>query len=424
MKNYPALLACFAVTLLFVTNSEAVAGDWPQFRGPGGLGVSEERNLPVEWSDTENLAWRTALPGYGASSPITLGGKVYVTCYSGYGTGGESQSMEDLTLHVVCVNRNDGSIAWDKNVKPKLPESERVRDHGYAGPTPATDGEFLYVFFGKTGVFKFDLNGKQIWQADVGSKTHGWGCGTSPVLFENLVIVNASVESGSLIAIDKASGNEVWRAGGMQSSWNTPHLVQLANGQQELVVSVQGNILGFDPKTGNELWRCDGIPDYVCPSVISQQGIAYVIGGRTSRAIAVRAGGRGDVTDTHRLWEAKAGANVASPVILDGHMYWVSDRNQIAYCVRLSDGDVLYSERFRGQPYASATAGDGKIYIVTRNGGTYVLAATPEFTQLAHNKFDDNSTFNASPVISNGQIFLRSDRFLYCVGNARGVAGF
>lgn len=417
MKNSPALLAWIAATLLFGINTGSFAGDWPQFRGPDGLGVSDETGLPVEWSGSKNLAWRTELPGYGASSPITLGGKVFVTCYSGYGTEGDSLKMEDLTLHVVCVNRADGSVAWDQEVKPKLPESERVRDHGYAGPTPATDGEFLYVFFGKTGVLKFDLTGKQIWQADVGSKLNGWGCGTSPVLFENLVIVNASVESGSLVAIDKTSGKEAWRAGGMQSSWNTPHLVELENGQHELVVSVKNYILGFDPKTGKELWSCDGIPDYVCPSVISHDGIAYVIGGRTSKAIAVRAGGRGDVTDTHKVWEAKAGSNVCSPIIHDGHMYWVSDRNQVAYCVRLSDGEVLHSERFRAQPYASATAGDGKIYIVTRNGGTYVMAATPEFTQLAHNTFDDRSTFNASPAISNGQIFLRSDRYLYCVGS-------
>jgi outer membrane protein assembly factor BamB len=416
LKNYAALLANFAAILMLGMNSEAQAADWTQFRGPGGLGVSAETDLPEKWSETENLAWRTELPGYGASSPIALGPHVYVTCYSGYGTGGDAEKMEDLTLHVVCVNRSDGSVAWDTKVQPKLPETERVRDHGYAAATPTTDGKFLYVFFGKTGVFKFDLTGKQIWQADVGSKLNGWGSGTSPVLFENLVIVNASVESGSLVAIDKTSGSEVWRAPGMQSSWNTPHLVQLANGQQELVVSVKDHILGFDPKTGKELWRCDGIQDYVCPSVISHEGVAYVIGGRTSRAIAVRAGGRGDVTETHMLWEAKAGSNVTSPIIHDGHMYWVSDRNQVAYCVRLSDGEILYSERFRAQPYASATAGDGKIYIVTRNGGTYVLAATPEFTQLAHNTFDDRSTFNASPVISNGQIFMRSDRYLYCVG--------
>lgn len=418
MKNSRTLLASLAFGLV-AFGAHVSADDWSQFRGPGGLGVSMESDLPVKWSEKENIAWKAQLPGYGASSPITLNDKLYLTCYSGYGTGDQSQKMEELLLHVTCINRADGTVDWDTRVKPKLPESKRVRDHGYAGPTPVTDGDYLYVFFGKTGVLKFDLSGKQIWQTDVGSKTHGWGCGTSPVLFENLVIVNASVESGSLVAIDKDSGEEVWRAKGMDESWTTPHLVKLADGKQELVVSVKDFIIGFDPATGNELWRCKGVPDYVCPSVISQDGIAYVIGGRKSIAIAVQAGGRGDVTNTHKLWEAKAGANVASPIIHDGHMYWVSDRNKVAYCLRLLDGEVLYSERFPGQPYASATAGDGKIYIVTRYDGTYVLAATPELTQLAHNELDDESQFNASPVISNGQLFLRSDQYLYCVGQAR-----
>ncbi len=406
------------VWLLFATMivSSSTAADWPQFRGPGGQGATSEANLPLIWSDTENLAWKTELPGYGASSPIALGDRLYVTCYSGYGIDGANPgAMEDLRLHVVCLSK-DGKIVWDQHVRPKLPESERVRDHGYAAPTPATDGEHLYVFFGKTGVLKFDLDGKQLWQADVGDKTHGWGCGTSPVLYKNLVIVNASVESHSLVAINKDSGEEVWRAGGMDSSWNTPHLVDVGGDKQELVVNVKGKILAFDPETGEQLWNCDGIPDYVCPSVVSHEGIVYVIGGRTSRAIAVRAGGRGDVTETHRLWEAKAGANVVSPVVHDGYLYWVSDRNRIAYCVRLEDGKVVYAERFPGQPYASALVGDGKLYIVTRSGGTYVLAAKPEFEQLAHNKLDDRSTFNASPIVADGKLFLRSDKYLYCVG--------
>jgi outer membrane protein assembly factor BamB len=407
------VILCF--TTIIVSN--LAAADWPQFRGPGGQGATSAENLPLVWSDTQNIAWKTELPGYGASSPISLGERLYVTCYSGYGTDRTNPgTMEDLTLHVVCLSRG-GSIVWDQHVQPKLPESEKVKDHGYAAATPATDGEHLFVFFGKTGVLKFDLDGNQLWQADVGDKTHGWGCGTSPVLYNNLVIVNASVESGSLVAINKENGKEVWRAGGMDASWNTPHLVDVGGGKRELVVSVKGKILAFDPETGKQLWSCDGIPDYVCPSIVSQDGIVYVIGGRTSRAIAVRAGGRGDITETHRLWEAKAGANVVSPVIHEGHLYWVSDRNTIAYCVRLEDGEVMYAERFRGQPYASALVGDGKLYIVTRTGGTYVLAAKPEFEQLAHNKLDDRSTFNASPIVAGGKLFLRSDKYLYCIGN-------
>ena len=242
---------------IIVFLSQAVLGDdWPQFRGPDGLGISQERGLPVTWSETRNVVWKTAMPGYGSSSPIALDGKLYVTCYSGYGMASKSGGMEDLTLHLVCVNGETGKIVWDKQIKPTLPESRRVRDHGYAAATPVTDGENLYVFFGKSGVFKFDLAGNQIWQTSVGTQTHGWGSGTSPVLYDNLVIVNASVESKSLVAIDKITGKEVWRAGGMNSSWNTPHLVELSNGKHELAVTVKEWILGFDPKTGNELWRC------------------------------------------------------------------------------------------------------------------------------------------------------------------------
>jgi len=390
-----------------------LAENWPQFRGPRGLGISQEQDLPITWSETENVVWKTAMPGYGSSSPIALDGKLYVTCYSGYGMASKSGRMEDLTLHFVCVDAKTGEIIWNERIKPTLPESKRVREHGYAAQTPVTDGEYLYVFFGKSGVFKFDLQGNQIWRTSVGTKTHGWGCGTSPLLYENLVIVNASVESKSLVAIDKATAKEVWRAGGMASSWNTPHLVEVPNGKHELAVTVKGWILGFDPKTGNELWRCEAVPDYICPSIVSHKGVLYALGGRSSKAIAVRSGGRGDVTDTHKLWQADVGANVCSPVVHDGHLYWVSDRNRTAYCLSLADGLVKYSERVGPQPYASALLADGRLYIVTRNGGTLVLAAKPQFEQLALNKLEDGSTFNASAIVCNATLILRSDENLY-----------
>ncbi len=405
-----------AALVLFVVPALS-AGDWPQFRGPGGLGASNVKGIPTKWSPTENVAWKTPLPGQGASSPIALGERLYLTCYSGYGSyPANFGEMEALTLHVVCVDAKNGRIVWEKKLKPALPESKRVRDHGYAAPTPATDGEHLYVFFGKSGVYKFDLNGNEKWRAGVGSKTHGWGCGTSPVLFDDLVIVNASVESGSLVAIHKKTGKEAWSRGGMRSSWNTPHLVRLANGKTELVVSVKDKILAFDPKSGDPLWECDGIEDYVCPSIISHEGVVYAVGGRSSRAIAVRAGGRGDVTDSHLLWNAGAGANVSSPVIHEGHLYGVSDRNRTAYCIDLKTGDVVFKERFPGQPYASALLVDGKVYVVTRHSGTFVLPAKPKHEILSQNDLDDGSTFNASPIVAHGRLYLRSDKFLYAIG--------
>ncbi|MCP4612546.1 MAG: PQQ-binding-like beta-propeller repeat protein [Planctomycetes bacterium] len=393
-----------------------LAGNWTGFRGPGGLGISQEKDLPVGWSERENVAWKTAMPGYGSSSPIALNGKLYVTCYSGYGIRGVSgQKMADLRLHVVCVDSKNGKIIWQKQIKPVLPESERVRDHGYSAGTPATDGEHLYIFFGKSGVFKFDLNGNKIWQTSVGTRTHDWGCGTSPVLYENLVIVNASVESGSLVAIDKNTGKEAWRAGGMDSSWNTPHLVKNTSGETEVAVTVKKWILGFNPKTGEELWRCEAIPDYICPSIVSQGDVLYALGGRSSKTVAVRSGGRGDVTKTHKLWQADVGANVCSPVVYDGHLYWVSDRNKTAYCLSLSDGSIKYEEKIGPQPYASTLLADGRFYVVSRRGGTMVLAAKPQFEQLALNTLDDDSQFNASAIPYEGALILRSDKNLYCI---------
>jgi outer membrane protein assembly factor BamB len=405
------------ILLSFAASSVAFGADWRQFRGPSGLGLSAEKGLPTSWSDTENVVWKTPLVGAGASSPIVVGDRIFVTAYTGYGVEEPGKgNLDELRLHVLCIDAADGKIRWKRELEPRQPESERVRDHGYAAPTPVSDGKHVWVFFGRTGVFKFDLDGKTIWHVEVGDETHGWGCGTSPVLVGDVVVVNASVESGSLVALDQKSGKEVWRARGMKESWNTPLVVELSNGKKELVVSVQGLVLAFDPATGKELWRCKGIEDYVCPSIIAEAGIVYVVGGRQSRAIAIRAGGTGDVSDTNIVWEAKAGANVSSPVIRDGYLYGVSDRTTVAYCIRLSDGEVVFSERVRGQPYASAVGADGKIYVVLRQGGTLVLAAEPTFKILATNRFEDRSFFNASPAIANGRIYLRSDRFLYAIG--------
>ncbi|MEE2642853.1 MAG: PQQ-binding-like beta-propeller repeat protein [Planctomycetota bacterium] len=408
------ILSCW-IACLSGQASLTAENDWKQFRGPGGLGASESRNLPVEWDEKNNLAWKTRLPGAGSSSPIALSNELFATCYSGYGEASQDGELDDLMLHLVCLDRASGKIKWKKDIQPRLPESKRVRDHGYAGPTPATDGEAIYLFFGKTGVFRFDLAGQQQWNTTVGDGLHGWGCGTSPVLYGNLVIVNASVESKSLVALDKKSGKVVWQRKGMMASWNTPHLVKLEDGRTELVVSVKNQILAFDPQTGKPLWNCRGIEDYVCPSLISNGGIVYAIGGRESRCLAIRAGGSGDVSKSHLLWEAKAGANVSSPVFHQDHLYWVSDRNTTAYCVRARDGEIIYRERFKAQPYASTLVADGKLYVVTRRGGTFVLAARPEFELLARNRFEDSTQFNASPIVSGSSLILRSNEFLYCI---------
>jgi outer membrane protein assembly factor BamB len=200
-------------------------------------------------------------------------------------------------------------------------------------------------------------------------------------------------------------------------SWSTPALVQTAAGDTEVVISMKGQILGFDPDTGEKLWSCEGIPDYICPTPYVQGDVLFAQGGRKNKTIAVRAGGRGDVTETHKLWEINEGANVPSPVYHDGHLYWANDRG-VAYCVAADTGEVVYEERLAsGKFYASPVVVDGKLYYVTREKGAYVLPAEPRFEVLAENEIEtDDSVFNGSPVVSEGQLLLRSDTYLYCIG--------
>ncbi len=420
--NRNALHRALIVSCLSIVSF--TGADWPQLRGPCGSGVAEDTGLPLKWSSTENVVWKTAMPGFGASSPITWQGKIFLTCYSGYGLDADDPGQQqDLLLHVVCLDRQSGKILWDKTTKPRLPERDYggfIALHGYASGTPVTDGKAVYVFFGRSGVMAFGLDGELLWQANVGDETNGWGSATSPILTGDLVIVNASIESESIVALDKATGKEVWRAEGIRRSWSTPALVELPDGKQEVVLSMQGKVLGYDPATGEQLWQCAGVNDYVCPSVVAHEGVVYVSGGRRPHTAAIRAGGRGDVTDSHVVWELKKATKVPTPLIHDGLVYWVNDRG-VACCVEADSGDVVYEQRLRidgrgDKVYASVVLADGKIYAVSRLGGVLVLVPGTEFEELARNDLGDDSVFNATPTVSDGQLLLRSNRYLYCIG--------
>ncbi len=410
-----SLMVAAAVTLFS-------GADWPRFLGPTGSAVSDEKGLPTTWSATENIEWKTALPGFGASSPITVAEKIFVTAYSGYGQGKDKVGqMVDLEHHVVCLDGATGKILWDKSTKALLPEEVYknffIPRHGYASGTPVSDGKAVYAFFGRSGVYAYTLSGEPLWHAEVGSKTHGWGSGTSPILAGELLIVNASVESESVVALEKATGKKVWQTEGIAASWSTPALLQLPGGRQELVVSSHSKVRGLDPATGKELWFCMGIADYICPSVVTHGDVAYVTAGRNPVALAVRGGGRGDVTKSHRLWRIAKSPFVPTPLYHDGHLYWLTSEG-IACCVKADTGEAVYAQRISGlgTVYASLLQADGKLFGVSRTDGAVVLAAGTEFKELAHNKLGDGSVFNASPLPYRGRLLLRSDQFLYCIG--------
>jgi outer membrane protein assembly factor BamB len=415
------LVALFPIAMgAQVLGQDTFTTDWLQFRGPAGQGISSNRGLPVTWSADRNIVWKAALPGPGGSSPVVFRDHIYLTSYSGYAVPGTSSGdLNALTRQVVCLQRKDGSILWKKDLPAVQPEQAKVRDHGYASNTPLADADRLYVFLGASGVFAFDHEGAQLWHARVGSNVHGWGSASSPVLYQDLVIINAAVESDALVALNKTTGKEVWRAPGMKESWNTPILVPVAGGQQELVVAIAGKVLGFNPATGAPLWSCDtGIAWYMVPSLVHDKDVVYCVGGRTGGSLAVRAGGRGNVTQSHRLWTLNKGSNVPSPILHQGHLYWLHENLGIVYCVEAASGKLVFEERIEkaGQFYGSPVLADGKLFAITRDGRGFVIAAKPTFELLGRNELGDRSSFDATPAVSGNRLLIRSDRFLYCLG--------
>jgi outer membrane protein assembly factor BamB len=411
------------ITLCFLVGfSECSAEDFAQFRGPNSSGISTATGLAEKWDATTNIKWKTPLPGSGASSPITFNGKIYASYYDGYGLERGGGDQDSLTRHLVCVDPANGKIEWDSKI-PSQAATGKFRGfielHGFASSTPVADASGVYVYCGTSGLAGFGHDGKIKWQSTCGTKTHGFGTGASPTIYKDLVIVNASVESGSLIAFNKISGQEVWRVKGITKAWNSPVLVPVG-GAIELVINTPGKLLGIDPATGGPLWECSAISDYICPSVVAHEGVVYGIGGRKNTTVAVKAGGRGDVTETHKLWTLDRGSNVSSAVFHDGHLYWSSEGRGIVYCANASTGEIVYEERVDPRPgriYASPLYADGRIYFVSRNKGTFVVAASPSFKLLSHNVIESDTTvFNASPIVHNGRLLLRSNKALYSIG--------
>lgn len=403
---------CSATLALILVVPIVAADDWPQFRGPTGMGVVA-KELPEKWSQNENLAWKVEIPGPGNSTPIVWGDRIYLGYYSGSGS--------NLERHLLALDRKTGKRIWDEAVPVKLPEQERIREeHGYTTNSPTVDADRVYAFFGKSGVFAFSHDGKKLWQADVGDKLNGWGSAASPVLVDDLVIVNASVESESLVALDKKTGEEKWRLRGIRESWNTPVLVKPVEGEPELIVAIFGKVLGIDPKTGKQLWTCDtDIGWYMVPSVVAHDGIIYCLGGRPGGSLAVKVGGRGDVTRTHRLWTSKKGTNVPSPVYHEGKLYWMHDNLELAFRADAKTGAVEYEHTVNraGGVYASALLANGKIYYVTRDGKTYVVRPGATFDVIAENDLRQRGErFDASPTAMGNQLLIRSTKHLYCIG--------
>jgi len=424
MKSLLALV--FAVTTL----QAATSTDWPRFLGPTGAAIVAESKVPLKWSDSENIVWKAEMPGPGSSSPIVFGGKVFITCWTGYGDKEGANDISKLTRHLICLNRADGKVQWDAKVPSAVEEDPWrgfITEHGYATHTPVTDGERVYVFFGKSGALALDMAGKQLWQTSCGTSSgqRRWGSAASPIIHGDLMIVNANDESQTIFGLDKKSGKVVWKAeGDFGMAYGTPNIIK-RDGVDDLVIAVPQEIWGMNPENGKLRWyAAHGLTGNVSPSVIPGDGVAYIFGGFPStRSVAVKLGGKGDTTANAILWDCNTSSYVPTPILKDGHLYVVNDQG-FAICIDAKTGQDVYRERViigargGGKPfYASPVLIGDKLVCVSRRDGAYIIAAKPKFELIGNNVFSlDKSQFHGTPAVSGDQLFLRSDKAVYCIG--------
>ena len=419
----------------------AQADDWPAWRGPTGQGLSSDRGVPVKWTAKENVRWKVALEFPGNSTPIVWGDKILLTQANkdpnpkkdADGKVDPKQSKDGKVRSLLCLSRADGKTVWRQDVK--YDEFERNWPNiPYANASPATDGERVVACFGSAGLYCYDLSGKELWKrTDLGQWDHIFGNGASPVIHGDLVVQwcgpNDPKGDNYLLAVNKKTGETVWRHDEPYGSWITP-LVARVNDKDQLIIGQSrdvknrpeaewGFLKGIDPASGKELWRCRGLNSYFYASPLFADGIAVGMSGYGGSAFAVKLGGKGDVT-ADRLWLQKAPANqrVGSGVIVGGHVY-VVDENAIPRCYDLKTGENKWAdaERVKGQlTWGSMVHAEGRLYVMMRDGTTVVLAADPKFEVLAVNPLEPGEQTNSSPAIAGGEIYLRTFKHLYCIG--------
>lgn len=394
--------------------------EWPQFRGRD-FSSSVPDAFRLDWDIDQGIQWKAELPGRGASTPIVVGDRVFVTSFDGFGlTVEEAGDYRSLRHHVLCFDKNSGKPIWHREITGtsllQKMNPELVR-HGFASSTPVSDGQNLYVFFGVTGAFAFDLNGEFLWQRNLGLETHYFGSSASPVLYRDLLIVNASIESDTVYALDKNTGACVWQIPNVRECWSTPVIGKNSEGNDELVISSKNKVAGYDPETGSLLWNAKGIQDYVVSIPIIVDGICYLTGGKTKQTMAVRLGGLGDVTESHVLWEiGKIGSNVSSPVYHDGLLFIFHDSGVIQI-LDAKTGKLLKRQRTatRERPFASPLLAGEYLYMPFQDAGISVFRADESAEEVAVNECGDGLPLMASVTPSGDRFFYRTDRYLYCV---------
>ena len=423
MRFLPWLQAALFIGSLY----QSSAANWPAWRGPHGTGVCEERNLPLNWSTNENVRWRVPLPERGNSTPVIWGDRVFVT-----------QAVDaEHRRTLMCFEKGSGKLLWKSGVT--YADKELTHEtNPYCSASPVTDGERVIASYGSAGLYAYDFSGKELWHRDLGKQHHIWGNAASPVIHGDLCILNVGPgERQVLVALDKKSGDEKWRVeepGGHSGeakpgqnqrdvwigSWTTPIVISgrdSAPSPSALVMTWPKRVAVYDPATGKEKWTCRGLNPLVYTSPLYSEGVIVAMGGFSGMSLAVKTGGAGDVTDTHRLWHhPKTKQRIGSGVIAGNHIYILND-DGVAQCFELKTGKLVWEERLKGpaksDSWSSMVLAGDRLYVSNQGGDTFVLEASPTFKTLATNSLRE--PIFSSVAVSDGNLLLRTHQALWCI---------
>ncbi len=417
------VLSIFSLIVFFF--AAALADNWPQWRGPYLNGVSDEKNLPLRWSKEENTAWKLRLPGLSAATPAIWEDRIFLNV------------TEGMEIYLWCVEKKQGRLLWKKPIGNQTKELRTHPKHNPSTPSPVTDGKNVYALNAYGHLVSFDFAGNEAWKRelwkDYGRFVLRFGFASSPLLFENSLYLQVLRETppsepSYLLRIDKTTGKTIWKkdfpvAPGFKpaEAYTTPTILKHGKGV-ELIVNGSDQVTGHDLTTGQELWRVAGLspenrPFRIVSSPVVADEVIYAPAAERP-LVALRAGGRGALGASHRLWSSRLGPDVPSPVT-DGKYFYIVDDKGIARCLDAKSGKEIWGpQRLKPGAYSSSPVlADQKIYVVNEEGLTTVLKAGPNFEMLAENSLDDLCL--SSPAISDGQIFIRTAQFLYCIGQYR-----
>mgnify|MGYP001592502480 CR=1 FL=1 len=394
--------------LVLATTCTLRADNWPGWRGPTNQGISNEKSLPLEWSKDKNIRWKVSVPGAGVSAPVVWDDRIFLTASDG--------RLNDR-LHVYCWRRGDGRLLWHTKLFGSAP-TDMFAPGGMAVPTPTTDGKHLFVLFGTGELAALDFDGRPAWirslAEEYGPFRNRWGMGTSPVLVGDLLLVQVDHWSQSyLLAVDPKTGANRWKTNRPTSvNWTSPLAVKV-NGDTQIVTVGTNHVRGYDAAGGAELWSVPGTHFQCIASPVNLGNVVVACSGENSLAIRLD-GATGDLSKSNVVWMKKTpGVSMPSPLLLEGLVYVPLDKG-FMLCLDAKTGKQHWKERLGDQFYASPVAGAGRIYIAGHDGIVRVVKPGPTFELLAENDLGEKVV--ASPALSNGQIFIRGEKHLFCIG--------